>query len=283
MAAVLGLQGDGGAGVRLRGASCSPLRVPRKTMAAVWPGMVNRCLAAVRGSVRVQPGHGLEGDVHVRRGEQGAHHHRLGGDLVAGLLEIAGQGGEAGERRGRRTAGGVSSAILPEGTGPAAEHISPAREGWGAGRLAVSSRPRAKPPRPLRRPPLPQAARLLAPAGRLFGAILGLLVYSASRARSSRGRPRPSTLLARPAAWLRGLGARHLRLARARAGRRAPARSDRGGGGGLDDETLAEARQNEHPGIASYPWPREIIGGMTRPARGGGRRSSCCSTCSSPS
>lgn len=31
----------------------------------------------------------------------------------------------------------------------------------------------------------------------------------------------------------------------------------------LDDYTLAAARQDEHPGIASHPWPREIIGGVT--------------------
>ncbi len=31
----------------------------------------------------------------------------------------------------------------------------------------------------------------------------------------------------------------------------------------VDDDTLGNARQSEHPGLASYPWPREIIGGMT--------------------
>lgn len=32
----------------------------------------------------------------------------------------------------------------------------------------------------------------------------------------------------------------------------------------VDDDTLTSARQSEHPGLASYPWPRELIGGMTR-------------------
>lgn len=32
----------------------------------------------------------------------------------------------------------------------------------------------------------------------------------------------------------------------------------------VDDGTLEAARQAEHPGIASHPWPREIVGGVTR-------------------
>ncbi|WP_224367175.1 adenylate/guanylate cyclase domain-containing protein [Hyalangium versicolor] len=32
----------------------------------------------------------------------------------------------------------------------------------------------------------------------------------------------------------------------------------------VDDDTLISARQSEHPGLASYPWPRELVGGMTR-------------------
>jgi adenylate cyclase len=32
----------------------------------------------------------------------------------------------------------------------------------------------------------------------------------------------------------------------------------------VDDDTLANARQSEYPGLASYPWPREITGGMTQ-------------------
>lgn len=31
----------------------------------------------------------------------------------------------------------------------------------------------------------------------------------------------------------------------------------------VDDDTLGNARQSERPGLATYPWPREIIGGMT--------------------
>ena len=97
----------------------------------------------------------------------------------------------------------------------------------------------------------------------LFGAILGVLVYN----RVPRGRlsedAAPVPLLARPAegleAWeritydgrVRSLGARS-------------SRSDRVVVVALDDETLAEARQDAHAGIASYPWPREILGGLTQ-------------------
>ncbi|WP_224247908.1 CHASE2 domain-containing protein [Hyalangium gracile] len=31
----------------------------------------------------------------------------------------------------------------------------------------------------------------------------------------------------------------------------------------VDDDTLSSARQSQHPGLASYPWPRELIGQMT--------------------
>jgi adenylate cyclase len=31
----------------------------------------------------------------------------------------------------------------------------------------------------------------------------------------------------------------------------------------VDDDTLGNARQSEQPGLATYPWPREILGGMT--------------------
>jgi len=32
----------------------------------------------------------------------------------------------------------------------------------------------------------------------------------------------------------------------------------------VDDDTLSNARQSQHRELASYPWPREVIGGMTR-------------------
>ncbi|EPX63410.1 Adenylate cyclase [Cystobacter fuscus DSM 2262] len=97
----------------------------------------------------------------------------------------------------------------------------------------------------------------------LFGVILGLLVYyRVPRAQLSE-EATPLALLARPASWLqaaenvtydwraRSLGARG-------------SRSDRVVVVALDDETLAEARQDQHAGIASYPWPREILGGLTQ-------------------
>ncbi|WNG38453.1 adenylate/guanylate cyclase domain-containing protein [Archangium violaceum] len=96
----------------------------------------------------------------------------------------------------------------------------------------------------------------------LFGAILGLLVYYRVPRAQLSGEATPIALLARPSAWVqswerdtydwrvRSLGARS-------------SRSDRVVVVALDDETLAETRQDAHPGIASNPWPREILGGLS--------------------
>ncbi|MET0406482.1 MAG: adenylate/guanylate cyclase domain-containing protein [Cystobacter sp.] len=97
----------------------------------------------------------------------------------------------------------------------------------------------------------------------LFGVILGVLVYyRVPRERLSEDAT-PLALLARPAAWLEA--AERLTYDwRARALGARGSRSDRVVVVALDDETLAEARQDEHAGIASYPWPREILGGLTQ-------------------
>ncbi|WPB80830.1 adenylate/guanylate cyclase domain-containing protein [Archangium violaceum] len=96
----------------------------------------------------------------------------------------------------------------------------------------------------------------------LFGAILGLLVfYRVPRALLSEDAT-PIALLAQPSAllqsWERGT---YDWRARSLGGR--SSRSDRVVVVALDDETLAEARQDDHPGIASNPWPREILGGLS--------------------
>ncbi len=96
----------------------------------------------------------------------------------------------------------------------------------------------------------------------LFGAILGLLVYyRVPRALLSEDAT-PIALLARPSAWLQSWerGTYDWRV-RSLGGR--SSRSDRVVVVALDDETLAEARQDDHPGIASNPWPREILGGLS--------------------
>ncbi|AKJ05306.1 adenylate/guanylate cyclase domain-containing protein [Archangium gephyra] len=96
----------------------------------------------------------------------------------------------------------------------------------------------------------------------LFGAILGLLVfYRVPRALLSEDAT-PIALLAQPSAllqsWERGT---YDWRARSLGGR--SSRSDRVVVVALDDETLAEARQDDHSGIASNPWPREILGGLS--------------------
>jgi adenylate cyclase len=96
----------------------------------------------------------------------------------------------------------------------------------------------------------------------LFGAILGVLVYYRVPRSQLTEEATPLALLARPSAWVqsweRGTYDWRVRALGARS-----SRSDRVVVVALDDETLAEARQDEHPGIASNPWPREILGGLS--------------------
>nr|WP_228530555.1 MULTISPECIES: adenylate/guanylate cyclase domain-containing protein [Myxococcaceae] len=98
----------------------------------------------------------------------------------------------------------------------------------------------------------------------IFGSLVGLLVLlRPPRPGVDDGEgPAPRTLLAGPAGWLEGLE-RGAYDWRARELGRRSTRSDSVVVVAIDDATLGEARQSEHPGIASHPWPREIVGGMT--------------------
>jgi adenylate cyclase len=96
----------------------------------------------------------------------------------------------------------------------------------------------------------------------LFGAILGMLVYYRVPRTQLGGEATPIAVLARPSSWLESWE-RGAYDWRARALGARSSRSDRVVVVAIDDETLAEARQDEHPGIASNPWPREILGGLS--------------------
>ncbi len=96
----------------------------------------------------------------------------------------------------------------------------------------------------------------------LFGVILGLLVYYRVPRAQLGSEATPLAVLARPSAWLESWE-RSAYDWRARALGARSSRSDRVVVVSIDDETLAEARQDPRPGIASNPWPREIVGGMS--------------------
>ncbi|HZI13075.1 MAG TPA: adenylate/guanylate cyclase domain-containing protein [Myxococcus sp.] len=100
----------------------------------------------------------------------------------------------------------------------------------------------------------------------LFGCVLGLLVYlRAPRVYTPRGEESPawvpSAALETAQEWLEGyervsydwrareLGARSIR-------------PDEAVVVAIDDETLAEARQDDRPGVATWPWPRQLVGGV---------------------
>ena len=94
----------------------------------------------------------------------------------------------------------------------------------------------------------------------IFGSLVGLLVLlrPVRFVDDEAGR----TLLSGPAEWLEGLERSAYDWLARELGERSE-RSDRVVLVAIDDATLGEARQSEHPGIASHPWPREIVGGMT--------------------
>ncbi len=100
----------------------------------------------------------------------------------------------------------------------------------------------------------------------LFGCVLGLLVYlRAPRTAATRGEDSPawvpSAALEAAQAWLEG----YERLSYDWRARELGARSDRPDEAvvvAIDDETLAEARQDDRPGVATWPWPRELVGGV---------------------
>ena len=93
----------------------------------------------------------------------------------------------------------------------------------------------------------------------IFGSLVGLLVLlRPARPGVEDGAP---TLLSGPAGWLEGLE-RSAYDWRARELGARSTRPDEVVVVALDDTTLGEARQSEHPGVASRPWPREIVGGL---------------------
>ncbi len=95
----------------------------------------------------------------------------------------------------------------------------------------------------------------------IFGSIVGLLVYHRVPRVQLDAEGAPRTVLADLVGWLEGWE----RIAydwRARALGERSERSDRVVLVTVDDDTLAEARGSEQPGIASYPWPRQMVGGM---------------------
>jgi adenylate cyclase len=96
----------------------------------------------------------------------------------------------------------------------------------------------------------------------LFGAILGLLVYYRVPRAQLGSEATPIAVLARPSAWLESWE-RGAYDWRARALGARSSRSDRVVVVAIDDETLAEARQDSRPGVASNPWPRELVGGLS--------------------
>ncbi|MDY7225135.1 adenylate/guanylate cyclase domain-containing protein [Hyalangium rubrum] len=105
----------------------------------------------------------------------------------------------------------------------------------------------------------------------VFGAVFGGLMYARVPRTQLEVEGAPQAIRARLAEWIesperitydfrvRILGER-LQRQRAREAK-AP---DRVVMVTVDDDTLANARESDHPGLPSYPWPREIIGGMTR-------------------
>jgi adenylate cyclase len=140
--------------------------------------------------------------------------------------------------------------------------------GWAPATTALSS------VLPVTRSPLPSAGRRFLQRfgfslvqAALFGSLVGLLVYN--RPASSQAMEEESSL-----SWPR-IAVRSLALSleswelstydwRARSLGRQFKPSKEVKLVLLNDYTLEEARKSDHPGIASHPWPREIVGGVTR-------------------
>ncbi len=105
----------------------------------------------------------------------------------------------------------------------------------------------------------------------IFGFVLGGLMYFRVPRTQLEVEGVPQTLMARLAeliesperltydARLRILGER-LQRQRVREG----TRQDRIVLVTVDDDSLANSRESEHPGLAAYPWSRELLGGITR-------------------
>jgi adenylate cyclase len=105
----------------------------------------------------------------------------------------------------------------------------------------------------------------------IFGSLVGLLVYFRVPRTQLETEGAPQTMMAALSElietperdtydWRVQYLGEHLQRQRAKE----PKGQDRVVLVAVDDETLAQARQSEHPGLAASPWPREIIGGMTQ-------------------
>ncbi|MCP3101780.1 adenylate/guanylate cyclase domain-containing protein [Myxococcus sp. K15C18031901] len=98
-----------------------------------------------------------------------------------------------------------------------------------------------------------------------FGCVLGLLVYlrapqpAAPRGDSPAWMPSGAVELAQ--GWLEGLERSTYDWRVLELGARSE-RPDEAVVVAIDDETLAEARQDDRPGVATQPWPRQLVGGM---------------------
>lgn len=100
----------------------------------------------------------------------------------------------------------------------------------------------------------------------LFGCVLGLLVYlRAPRAAAPREEASPawvpSSAVETAQEWLEGYE-RGTYDWRVRVLGERSVRPDEAVVVAIDDETLAEARQDDRPGVATWPWPRQLVGGM---------------------
>ncbi|WP_338867218.1 adenylate/guanylate cyclase domain-containing protein [Myxococcus stipitatus] len=98
-----------------------------------------------------------------------------------------------------------------------------------------------------------------------FGCVLGLLVYlRAPQFGALRGESSgwgPSALVEAGRDWLDGLERRTYDWRVLELGARSE-RPDEAVVVAIDDETLAEARQDDRPGVATQPWPRQLVGAM---------------------
>ncbi|ATB47080.1 adenylate/guanylate cyclase domain-containing protein [Corallococcus macrosporus] len=99
----------------------------------------------------------------------------------------------------------------------------------------------------------------------LFGGVLGLLVYlrptSVVPPRDPPAAWVPSAAVGAAQAWLEGWERVTYDWRVRELGERSE-RPDEAVVIAIDDETLAEARQDSRPGVATQPWPRQLVGRM---------------------
>ncbi|MCP3141119.1 adenylate/guanylate cyclase domain-containing protein [Pyxidicoccus xibeiensis] len=100
----------------------------------------------------------------------------------------------------------------------------------------------------------------------LFGCVLGLLVYLRAPGLAEPRREDSPTWVPLGAldtaqAWLEGYERATYDWRVRELGERSE-RPDEAVVVAIDDETLAEARQDDRPGVAMQPWPRQLVGGM---------------------